>query len=431
MWKTKVLCDYVAKLFAYYFTEKGGEPEKKDRLEFLPDPPVKEDSNAELIRDHIKPTLIRPYVIYSRKRRFDTRKIHQKLHHDFKNNTRKSNRPVFAQYRNKFDIKRPYSSETVKLTTKPAPFKNHNIQLGDVRYSIDYSKPLGEGGYAKVYEGKLVKTEEKCAVRIIHNSKLKSPEEIKSLESEIRISLVVKHPNIVKIYHYEQDFKNTVFVMEHCETDLHEYVQEYNYLNEKTSFVLFSQIVSAVKYLHDNAIIHRDIKLENILLRDRRNMKIALADFGFSRFWHHKSSKVVGEKCGTPYYASPQLFSVNSTYDGQKNDIWTIAVCLFVMVTGIYPFPTMAETSVVMLKHSKVGLNRRSLLSKEINNLFDKVFVLDENERWDVHQIMASDWFRQNSRGGQNGIYLETVNTHKTTQNIDHFLQRMRTVKLD
>lgn len=256
-------------------------------------------------------------------------------------------------------IKNPVKFESdSSFFVKPNEFSNifskknydTRLTLGDVRYSINYDEKLGEGSYAKVYGGKIVSTEEKCAIRIINNLIYKTKEDINDLKTELHISLYVKHPNIVKIYHYEQDYANTIYVMEYCETNLNNYVNEYNYLNESISFHFFSQLALAVKYLHNNNIIHRDIKLENILIKSRKTLKICLTDFGFSRFWNPSPNKIKGEKCGTAYYASPQLFSTD-TYDGQKNDIWAMTVCLFHMVTGTYPFLIMAERGIINLNY--------------------------------------------------------------------------------
>ena len=92
-------------------------------------------------------------------------------------------------------------------------------------------------------------------------------------------------------------------------------------------------MTDVIEYIHGLGITHRDLKLENFLLDN--NMEIKLADFGFSRFF--EKSQILKTACGSPHYASPEVIAQNG-YTAEKSDIWSLGVCLFKMVTGIFPF---------------------------------------------------------------------------------------------
>ena len=104
-------------------------------------------------------------------------------------------------------------------------------------------------------------------------------------------------------------------------------------LDERESKRIFSQLVKGVCYCHTKNIVHRDIKLENILLDEKLNVK--LIDFGFSII--KMPSKKLNIFCGTPSYMAPEIVS-KSQYSGPEADIWALGIVLFLMLCGYFPF---------------------------------------------------------------------------------------------
>jgi serine/threonine protein kinase len=124
--------------------------------------------------------------------------------------------------------------------------------------------------------------------------------------------------------------------MEHLSNgELFEYILARQRLSETESCRIFAQIVTGVSYLHDQGIIHRDLKLENILLDKNRNIKII--DFGFSNVVALNPQGLLSTSCGSPCYAAPELVTKDS-YVGELVDIWSCGVILYAMLCGTLPF---------------------------------------------------------------------------------------------
>jgi serine/threonine protein kinase len=110
-------------------------------------------------------------------------------------------------------------------------------------------------------------------------------------------------------------------------------------LSEREARYIFKQIVTSIHYCHLNHIVHRDIKVENILLDS--NWRVKLADFGFSSTF--KQGELLDVWCGSPQYCAPELYKAQ-LYDGPKVDIWSLGVVLYVLVCGYLPFEAQQFT---------------------------------------------------------------------------------------
>ena len=142
---------------------------------------------------------------------------------------------------------------------------------------------------------------------------------------------------MIKFFEYLEIDKYKLYIMELCQGgDLLQYVKRRKKLDEAIAKFLFRQIIVGIGYLHKKGIIHRDIKLENILIDNEGCIKIA--DFGISK--EIKPGATIKEKhiCGTPAYMAPEMIRKgNIKYDGSV-DVWAAGVVLFVMVYGHLPF---------------------------------------------------------------------------------------------
>lgn len=126
---------------------------------------------------------------------------------------------------------------------------------------------------------------------------------------------------------------NVYIIMEHASRgQLLQHIRQAGRLPEDEARGLFKQIVCAVKYCHDNGIIHRDLKANNILLDAQRNIRVS--DFGLgTRFL---TGQELTERCGASGYQAPEF--LGQKYDGPKKDVWSLGVLLYCMVTGTLPF---------------------------------------------------------------------------------------------
>ena len=129
--------------------------------------------------------------------------------------------------------------------------------------------------------------------------------------------------------------------------DLLTYVRRRRKLKEDVAKHMFKQIVEGLKYCHSRGILHRDIKLDNILLTSEGDIRIC--DFGVSKLV--KAGEIMTEQCGTPAYIAPEIFE-NKGYEGYASDVWSAGVVLFAMLYGTVPFKAnnMQELHKLILK---------------------------------------------------------------------------------
>nr|XP_026692612.1 hormonally up-regulated neu tumor-associated kinase homolog A [Ciona intestinalis] len=198
---------------------------------------------------------------------------------------------------------------------------------------------VGEGSFAKVRLALHCPTKEKVAVKIINKAKARRDSYVfKNLHREGRILQMVRHPNVVQVLDILETGNNYYLVTELCSGgELIDVVTEQGHLPEETVRRYTYQLVNAVEYLHERKIIHRDLKVENLLLDSGGNIKII--DFGLSNTISPVCSDIscaLSTQCGSPAYAAPELLSKKSY--GPKVDVWSIGVITFALLVGKLPF---------------------------------------------------------------------------------------------
>ena len=163
-------------------------------------------------------------------------------------------------------------------------------------------------------------------------------DEIRSenLENELRILKLLDHKNIIRLFDHIQGEHMEFLVMENGpELMLNDFAKNYHHqkIVEYEAKIIFNHVLEAVAYLHDIDIIHRDLKMQNILINE--SMEVKLIDFGFAHFYNKK--KKLSVFCGTPSYMAPEL-ACRIPYDGKASDVWSLGVLLYIMLTGEFPF---------------------------------------------------------------------------------------------
>ena len=179
---------------------------------------------------------------------------------------------------------------------------------------------------------------------------------------------------------------------------------------EKTAKILFRQIIQGIKYIHSIGIVHRDIKLENILL-DLNNI-IKICDFGMGKLI--KPNIIFKDQCGTPVYMAPKIIR-GEGYLGFPVDIWSAGIALYIMLSGNLPFNKDKDHD---LEYAILNKNIKEIsdAGEEENNLLKNILKKDPNKRFTANQILEHPWMNTNLNDEEANDYNynnEIKNVHK------------------
>ena len=225
-----------------------------------------------------------------------------------------------------------------------------------IKKSYSLNSKIGEGSFGKVFEA-TDKLGKKYAIKCINKKKI-----IKGqlLYNEIKMGIKMKHPNIVGIKEIYEEMNKIFLVMEYCEGgDLFNYIvnSPQGKLDEKNTINIIIQILDALNYLHNEVkICHRDLKLENCLVRNNGQNQpfIKLIDFGTADYIHN--GKKMSGKIGTLKYMAPEIF-IKPFYN-EKIDLWSAGIILYNLVTGCEPFKfDSTEFKKKMIFNYKINFN--------------------------------------------------------------------------
>ena len=273
-----------------------------------------------------------------------------------------------------------------------------------------YGRLIGQGAFGKVNIGLNILTGRVVAIKSFNKKNLnKNGDNMKKILYETNLMKKLNHPNITKILEMFEDDDYILIAMEYINGgNLFSFVKKRRKLSEKTARFLFRQIILGIKHIHSQKIVHRDIKLENILIDLNNNIKIC--DFGIGRILNSKN-QMLHDKCGTPMYMAPEILLSSKTkgYEGFPVDIWSAGISLYIMLSGTLPFNLKNNKSSsidsdnnnnIELQYSIIKKEPKKIekISDEARDLLKGLLNKNPHKRLTIDQILNHPWLKSDEK---------------------------------
>eukprot|EP01114_Cavostelium_apophysatum_P003755 TRINITY_DN13884_c0_g1_i1.p1 TRINITY_DN13884_c0_g1~~TRINITY_DN13884_c0_g1_i1.p1 ORF type:complete len:282 (+),score=75.13 TRINITY_DN13884_c0_g1_i1:214-1059(+) len=225
-------------------------------------------------------------------------------------------------------------------------------QSGDIT-SYKLLSFLGRGAFGNVFEAQEKATGRAVAIKKIDKDWIRATHNARRIRNEAEIHITLKHPSILGLYRYFEDQNYVYLVLEQCKQgEVFHLLKKKRRFTESEAKRFFKQLVEGVQYLHSQRIVHRDLKLANLLLTDDHNLKIS--DFGLAaRLDDDREER--DTLCGTPNYISPEI--VEGKPHGLSTDIWSLGVVLYNFLTGGSPFQGNEKENKNDVNNANNGVN--------------------------------------------------------------------------
>lgn len=202
-------------------------------------------------------------------------------------------------------------------------------------YTNDYKKikKIGSGGCGEVFMVMHLPTDQIRAMKVISKS---SGNFISSVYDEVNVLKGLDHPHIVKVFEYFTDASNIYIVMEYLKGgSILDRMAVIGRFGERESALIIKQVFSALNYLQQKKMVHRDLKLENILFTNEESLNLKIVDFGSSVNTESPAAKN-SNRIVTSYYVAPEI-ALKEDYIS-KCDVFSCGVVLYIILSGYLPF---------------------------------------------------------------------------------------------
>ena len=257
------------------------------------------------------------------------------------------------------------------------------------RYKI--KSLIGTGGMAAVYLAKDLILDRLVAIKVLRLDFRQNDDAMRRFRREALSATQLTHPNIVGVYDVGQSQEMNYIVMEYVEgIDLKDYIRQKGALHPIEAVRIMMQIVSAIAAAHQNRIIHRDIKPQNILIDKEGNVKIT--DFGIAVALSDTSLTQTNTLLGSVHYLSPE--QARGGMATVQTDIYALGIVLYELLTGKVPFDGESAVSIA-LKHFQEPLptivNPKAMIPQSLENIVLKATAKDPMHRYKSCYEMFQD----------------------------------------
>ena len=267
-----------------------------------------------------------------------------------------------------------------------------------------FGRVIGKGAFGKVNLGLHILTGRIVAIKSFNKSKFSDEKYRNKIINEIKLMKNLKHFSVVKLLDVIENEKYILLIMENIlGGDLLTFIKKRNKLQEKIAKFLIKQLLQAIKYIHSKNIVHRDIKLDNILIDLNNNIK--LCDFGVGKYVEGEN-EMLFDQCGTPAYIAPEVLS-GEGYSGFPVDLWSCGVVLYSLLMGNVPFKAQNLNE---LQGLIISGNYKQVkgISNNAKDLLNKLLEIDPNKRINVNEALNHPWFLENNDNDEYKVNLFT-----------------------
>ncbi|KAK0395187.1 hypothetical protein QR680_001162 [Steinernema hermaphroditum] len=257
---------------------------------------------------------------------------------------------------------------------------------------FEIGRILGRGRFGVVFRGRHIESRDLVAIKVIRNDQIDELDMYNQLEEEIVIQSNLKHENIVQLYAYFHDDSRHFLVMELADCgSLAELLRQSHRFDSARAAFYLRQVIDAVVYCHDQDVIHRGLKLENILLAERELIKVA--DFG----WSVKRVPGIRRRtiCGTIECLAPEMLN-EEPYDFSI-DVWAVGVLLYEFLVGYGPFAAELLSDTIDLIRN-VQYDFPEGFPDGAKEIVSNLLVENPDNRVALSEVLTTNWMITESR---------------------------------
>lgn len=290
----------------------------------------------------------------------------------------------------------------------------------ETRVTYRKGKLLGKGGFARVHELVDVRTQQVYAGKIIPRCQVSRPGQKEKILREIDLHRPLVNKHVVRLHDFFGDAENIYIILEYCprKSLVHLLKQRGGQLPEAEVAVLMRQLADGVRYTHSQGVVHRDLKLGNMLLDE--NMELKIADFGLAaRVADEPPRQAV---CGTPNYLAPEVLRMEG--HGFAADVWAMGCIMYALLVGRPPF----ETSTLTETYQRILRGAYTLppgLSDVGRSLLVSLLQPEPQERPSLNEVLEHPFLRPpREQSGQLMGMLSRLRIEQSGANASHSTTR-------